>query len=237
MDRRRLQELGGFTTFFLFLGAPVLAQTNEPPDAEYLEFEAERVHSDLPIYTFSFEELWPRSYVPEGSIGGCTSRVSFGDWEFTPNPFDQSANKWWLRMNNYGVFHCAANLYVADERDALEEGEFSRGLFVRLGVEDGDEPTRELWVLQEGFVPGSDYLLLARDLNENLVTTFTVLQRKCPIGAIRSVMGMDVWTTRYCAINSDDDMYRLASEMLKLPPLGELTLRPGLETPDASKPD
>lgn len=189
------------------------------------EFGAVRVHSDLPIYNFDFEELWPRAFVPEDAIAGCTSRVSFGDWKFTPNPAGESSDEWWLRIRNYGVFHCAANLYNSDTRADLEEGEFSRGLFVRIGDEDVDDPARELWVLQEGFVPGSDYVLLARELNEDLVETFTVLQRQCPIGAFREVMGMDIWATGYCAINSDTDMYRFASEMLKLPPLGELTLQ------------
>lgn len=197
-----------------------------------VEFEAERIHSDLPIYTFNYEDVWPRSFVPEGSIAGCTSRVAFGDWKFTPNPSDEDADSWWLRISNYGVFHCAANLRVSDERDVLDEGEFSRGLFVRIGEEESDDPQHEFWVLQEGFVPGSDYLLLARGVDEDLVQSFTVLQRKCPIGAYREVMGMDVWTTGYCAINSDHDLYRLASEMLKLPPLGELTLQ---KDPDANE--
>ena len=66
-----------------------------------------------------------------------------------------------------------------------------------------------------------------------MVTTFTVLQRRCPIGAHREALGMDVWSTGYCAINSDKDLYRLASEMLKLPPLGELTLQKDPEADEA----
>ncbi len=135
------------------------------------------------------------------------------------------------------MLHCAANFYNADKREDLEEVTFTRGLFVRIGDEDVDEPKRELWVLQEGFVPGSDYLLLARDSNEDLVTSFTVLQRRCPIGAYREMLGMDVWTTGYCAINSDTDMYRLANAMLKLPPLGELTMQKDPEAKGATGSD
>lgn len=206
-------------------GSVATAQTGS--EVKFEEFEAAQIHSDVPIYTFNFEELWPRAI--EGSedvIAGCTSRVSFGDWKFTPNAKSDGDDVWWLRISNYGVFHCAANLHNADEREGLDDGQFSRGLFARIGVEDVDDPKRELWVLQEGFAPGSDYLLLSRVVNEDLVTSFTVLQRRCPIGAYREALGMDVWTTGYCSINSDTDMYRFANEMLKFPPLGELTLQP-----------
>ena len=219
-----------------------LALYSAPAAAQDEEYEAVRVHSDLPIYTFNYEDVWPRSIRSQESDRivlrfGCTSRVSFGDWKFTPNPSDEYGDEWWLRVSNYGVFHCAANLRHADTINDLENGEFSRGLFVRIGDEDVDEPRRELWILQQGFVPGSDYIFLARDLNEERVTSFTVLQRRCPIGAYREVLGMDVWTTGYCAINSDTDMFRFASEMLKLPPLGELTLQKDPEAKEASGSD
>lgn len=190
-------------------------------DQEYFD---DRVHSDIPIYTFHYDEIWPRGFLEEGAIGGCTSRVAFGDWKFKPNPDGERAEEWWLRIDNYGVFHCAANLYNADSRVELESARFTRGWFVRIGVEDTDEPKSELWLLQEGFATGSTYTLLARNMEEELVTSFTVLQRKCPIGAYREARGMGIWATGYCAINSDTDMYRFANEMLKLAPLGELTL-------------
>jgi hypothetical protein len=216
-------------------GSGALANAQVEVEEEWSE---ELIHSDLPIYTFNYEELWPRGMEPgPDSIAGCESRVAFGDWKFSPNPANESADEWWLRVRNYGVFHCAANLYLADVREELESGELSRGLFVRIGEEDSDNPERELWVLQQGFVPGSDYMLLARKADEDIVTRFTVLQRRCPIGATRSMMGMAVWTTSYCAINSDEDLYRLANGMLKLPALGELVLQKDPEAEEAAGSD
>lgn len=233
MTSRLMLLIAGFATLSLALTSTARAQTETEPQFE--EFEAAQIHSDVPIYTFNYEELWPRSIEPSaGMIAGCFSRVSFGDWKFTPNAADEYEDEWWLRISNYGAFHCAANFLYADAQAQLDDGRFSRGLFARIGVEDVDEPRRELWVLQEGFVPGSSYLLLSREVNDDLVTSFSVLQRRCPIGATREALGMDVWLTSYCSINSDSDMFRLANEMLKLPPLGELTLQKDPEAEEAT---
>lgn len=48
---------------------------------------------------------------------------------------------------------------------------------------------------------------------------------------------MDVWATGYCSITSDRDLFRFANEMLKLPPLGELTLQKDPEAEEASGSD
>src|SRR3546814_463228 len=141
--------------FALCLSLPLHAED------EY-EWQAERVHAPLPLYTFEWDDAWPRSYTAPDIIAGCTSRVAFGDWQFLPNPDDEFGDPYWIRVSNYGVFHCAANLLIADDRDNLDDGEFMRGLFVRIGTGMLDGTTWELWVLQQGFVPGSSYTLLAR---------------------------------------------------------------------------
>jgi hypothetical protein len=210
----------------------VSAEHQQGSDDE--EYYDDRVRADLPIYTMTYDELWPRRLAPndEGTIG-CESRVTFGDWKF--EPFDeQAAETYWLRLRNFGVFTCAALLNIADEQDQLSDAEEKIAFFVQIGEENVEDPTRELWALQQGTIPGSDYLLLSREINEELVSKFTVLQRKCPIGALRSVLGMDSWLVSYCAINSHEDLLRFANEMLKLPPLGTLEMQEG---PDASAPD
>lgn len=202
----------------MLAASPALAQ-----DEEYV-FEAELIHAPVPLYTFDWEQVWPRGIVPDAdTIAGCASRVAFGDWRFTPNAQDEYADPWWLRVSNYGVFHCAANLLEADKREELEDGEFSRGLFAMIGEGRADGRAWELWVLQEGFVPGSDYVLLAREADgDDLVRRFTVLQRRCPRVSVRELRGMDVWTTRYCAVENRAELLALAKLMLREKPLGTL---------------
>ena len=220
--RARLPALLGMVSLW---GAPALAEEQE--------YFSDRVHADLPIYTFNYEELWPRAMEPSDDvIAGCTSRVSFGDWKFEPSS-KEAAEPYWMRSRNYGVFHCGALIAEADERQELGEADETLGFFARIGEQDADDPEQEFWVLQRGTVPGSDYILLARDFNEDQVTRFTVLQRRCPIGATRSAFGMDIFLVGYCSINSHDDMLRFAEEMAKLPPLGELLLQKDPEANEA----
>lgn len=47
------------------------------------EFVVEIIHSSLPLYTFEWEDLWPRSFT-DGDSFGCASPIEFGDWRFTP---------------------------------------------------------------------------------------------------------------------------------------------------------
>jgi hypothetical protein len=195
------------------------------------EFASELLHSDLPLYSFEWEDFWPRGFV-DGDSWGCMSRVRFGDWQFTPNPADEAGDIHWYRFDNYGVFHCAANLYSADERSELESGKFDRGFFVRMGTSKLGSEMWEIWAFQQGLVPGSDYMLLARSSAEGAVESFRVLQRRCPTGHAREGKGLDVWRTNYCAINSREELLTLARKMLRLPPLGTLTL---ISTPDESE--
>ena len=84
--------------------------------------------------------------------------------------------------------------------------------------------TYELWVLQEGFVPGSSYMLLAREKEAGgaLVERFDVLQVRCPSRWKREAENMDVWLTRYCAVESRGELLAFARQMLREPFLGAL---------------
>jgi hypothetical protein len=225
----------------LFLLTSILAASPALAEDEEFVFETELIHAPVPLYTFDWEKVWPRGMVPDAdTIAGCESRVAFGDWRFTPNPDDEYADPWWLRVSNYGVFHCAANLFEADEREELDDGQFSRGLFAMIGEGSVKGREWEIWVLQEGFVPGSDYLLLAREPGEeDLVKAFTVLQSRCPRKSLREADGINVWRTRYCAIESRAELLALARRMLREKPLGtlELVKDENEEGPDAEAPD
>jgi hypothetical protein len=81
-------------------------------------------------------------------------------------------------------------------------------------------------------VPGSDYVLLAREPGDAKIERFTVLQQRCPSGQRREVKGLDIWTTRYCAIDSRSELLSLARRMLALPALGVIERVEAVEETD-----
>ncbi|MEO8375536.1 MAG: hypothetical protein ABI471_09940 [Sphingomonas bacterium] len=199
------------TAFFQF-APPALAADDD-------EVTVERIHSALPLYTFDWEQIWPRSF-SSGEDFGCTSRVAFGDWRFTPDNKNDQAEEHWEQFTNYGVFHCAAIMRTADEQGELDEAQSEYGFFVQLGTARKGAARWELWALQRGTVPGSEYTLLAREPGGSTIKRFTMLQQRCPSGTQIEAKGLDIWTTRYCAINSRAELLLLARKMLALPPLG-----------------
>ena len=44
-----------------------------------LDIHSELIHSDLPLFDASGENVWPKSFSSEASFG-CASRIRFGDW-------------------------------------------------------------------------------------------------------------------------------------------------------------
>lgn len=149
--------------------------------------------------------------------------MAWGDWRFIRADAEDGAESW-ERFTNYGVFHCAAILRAADDLAELARAQWKYGFFVRLGKGRLRSQAWELWALQIGTVPGSDYVLLAREESEErLIKSFRVLQRHCPAGGIREAEGLDIWATRYCRIESRADLLALARRMLRLPPLGTIS--------------
>lgn len=187
------------------------------------ELTAERIHSNLPLYTFDWKQTWPRSF-SSGDEFGCTSRVAFGDWRFTPSPDNSSAEQHWERFANYGVFHCAAIVRTADEQSELDGARWDYGFFVQLGTARKGGARWELWALQKGLVPGSEYTLLAREPGNATIKRFVVLQQRCPPGTQFEAKGLDIWVTRYCAINSQAELLSLSRQMLALPALGVIEI-------------
>lgn len=200
-------------TFFEFT-TPVLAADD---DGVFIE----PIHSALPLYTFDWEQIWPRSF-SSGDDFGCTSRVPFGDCRFTPDPSNDGGEEHWERFTNYGVFHCAAVMRTSEARSELDEARWEYGFFVWLGTARKGRAKWELWALQKGTVPGSEYTLLAREPSDGRIERLTMLQQRCPSGRRLEAKGLDIWMTRYCAINSRSELLSLARRMLALPPLGIL---------------
>lgn len=203
-------------------GAALVAMGASAAAKDAPEPIAERIHSPLPLYTFAWPDLWPRSF-NQGVEFGCVSRVPFGDWQFVPLEADQGPRPHWERFANYGVFHCAAILSTAFDRADLEKARYDYGLFVRIGKARNRSIEWELWVVETGFQTGSDYTLLAREAAKTgRIEEFRVLQQRCPRENILVARGLDIWTTRYCSIDSREELLALARTMLRLPPLGSL---------------
>lgn len=185
------------------------------------------VHSDLPIFGHGHDDEWPRHF-SDGDTFGCTSRVAFGDWALRERDAKQDEVQWY-RFSNYGVFHCWANTFRAYDRSALDGAEHHPSFFVLLGNSDVDGKEVELWTVQIGARPGSEYLLLSRSPSDDVIESFSVLQTACPRSNIRDAGSLDILLTRYCAVNSRGELVRLARRMAKLPPRATLVRVPSAD--------
>jgi len=182
------------------------------------------IHSDLPIFAAESPDKWPQHTSFDNGSFGCSSRVRFGDWTLRLIEDDGEQQLTWMRIRNYGAFHCFAMVQIASKRGKLAQATVQYSFFVRMRPANGDSP--ELWALQLGGRPGSDYYLLSRKTLPGLVTEFAVLRSTCPDAAVRKIE-LDMLSTRYCAINSKDDLLALAERMVGRKPLGTLTFVKG----------
>lgn len=206
--------------------APLVAQflfaasaRSQPPG----EVARDLVHSDLPIFGHGADNEWPQHFLEDDSFG-CASRVAFGDWALRERGATTEDDVQWFRFSNYGVFHCWVNVFRASERAKLEGAEFLPSFFVFLGRTRVNDADVELWVVQIGAKPGSEYLLLSRNPGKGLIDKFSVLQTECSRDNVRDAGSLDIVPTRYCAINARDDLIRFANRMAQWPPLGTLAL-------------
>jgi hypothetical protein len=219
----RLSKMPHFV--ILMLLCLVSACAVSQPDEPLSEMAGDLLHSDLPIFGHGGDNEWPQHFYDDDSFG-CTSRIGFGDWVFRETNSEDESDVQWYRFSNYGVFHCWANTFRSYERTRLDGADFHPSFFVFLGETSADQNDLELWALQIGARPGSEYLLLSRAPADGLVEKFIVLQIACPSENVRDVGSLDILLTRYCAINSRTDLIRLAHRMAKRPPLGTLTRVP-----------
>lgn len=206
--------------FALLLFAPLQerARAQEPE-----EVRRDLVHSVLPLFAHGSDQYWPRSFRDETSFG-CTSRVKFGRWILREAGPDPQASRWY-GIHNYGVFHCAAMVAQASRSDDLDGSDAKPSYFVLLETVQTAGASLELWTLQIGARPGSEYLLLSRTPGEEAILTFNVLQTRCPgKNQIRASYSLDIFRMDYCAIDDRKSFLRFARQMARLPVLGTLSL-------------
>ncbi|PHS37186.1 MAG: hypothetical protein COA91_10765 [Robiginitomaculum sp.] len=175
------------------------------------------IHSDVPLWGSESEKVWPKSFVDDTSFG-CVNKIKFGDWKYTEGGEVDS----WFRLTNYGVFHCYLVVRKAYEQSNLKTKDAKHAYLIEIGQIKHSKKPLDLWILQLGARPGSDYILLTHDRSDGLVKSYSVLQRECPRKNIRSGPEMDILITRYCAVNSKRELIRIAKKMAKRPPLGQL---------------
>ena len=179
----------------------------------------ERVHADLPL--FSGQELQPVHFWTNDSFG-CSSRVAFGDWQFKAADDPEGNRTEWMRLRNYGVFHCALIETWNADRTELGNAGSKYSWFVRLGEINRGGTKLELWALQSGPRPGSDYVLLARPLERGLIKSFEVLPVICPPAFERRGKPLDTWRVDYCEIDSAEELRGFARSMARRPRVGTL---------------
>jgi len=182
------------------------------------------VHSDLPLFSSSTDIVWPQSFQDSESFG-CASRIEFGIWVLRREDPEFGVDASWYLFANYGSIHCYAMVTEASLRDEVEQAPMRLSWFVPLGDVDVNGEARELWVIQIGARPGSDYLLLLRSpSDEGRITSFDMLQTDCPSELVRDAGALGIARTRYCSINDRPTFLAFARNMAKRPRLGILRL-------------
>lgn len=189
------------------------------------------LHSDLPVFGHGRDNEWPQPFHDEDSIG-CTSRVAFGDWVFQGHGADDRDDPQWYRFGGPGMFHCRATTSRASGRAGLDGADSRPSFFVRLGNTRVVGNEIELWTVQMGARPGSEYLLLSRRPGNALIEQFDVLQSSCPAANVRDAGAVGMLLTRYCVVRSDAELLRLARRMAQRPILGTLERAPPVPGPE-----
>jgi hypothetical protein len=208
---------------------PALLAAFVGAQAEPEDRHQDLIHSDVPLWTHEQGNLWPRA-IGDADSFGCQTRIRFGDWRYDEAGVADEPT--WYRFSNYGVFHCFMWVRDARERRDLAGREPDGSFFVELGTARGREGLVELWALQRGSRPGSNYLLLSRAAGTGAISEFEMLQRECPRDRLREGPPLSVLITSYCAINGPRELTQLARRMAQLPALGRLTFVAAAEEED-----
>lgn len=199
--------------------------------------EAQTLRSDSPLWTYQNERdpgLYPEHFVNEDSFG-CAVPLRLGIYRHSS--VDDEGDETFVRIENYGVFHCAL-IYgeTSDRADADSAFEDHAWLIELDKVRQPDGRDERLLALQIGVQAGSRYILL-RDRDGDLSSPLEELDWKCPASAERRTARIDVWSQNSCVISSKADLRRVARAASRRPAVATLELLPNDEADPVSRQD
>lgn len=192
--------------------------------------QAEDLRSDSPLWTYQFERapgLYPEHFTDAESFG-CSIPMRLGVYHRIPK--DAEAGGSFVRIDNYGVFHCALVYGEAYDREDAETAFENHAWMVVLGKTpraDGGED--ELIALQIGVRNGSRYALFRR--NANTMGPLEELDWRCPRTAERRTARLDIWVQDACVISSKAELRGIARAAARRPVLATLEPPPAPTPP------
>jgi hypothetical protein len=172
--------------------------------------QAQTLRSDSPLWTYQNEPdpgLYPEHFVDQESFG-CAVPLHLGVYRRTSTGEDADIS--FMRVANYGVFHCALMYGEANDPEDIDTAFEDYAWLIELDRKDrADGTTNRLLALQIGIKAGSRYVLLRHRASES-TTSLGELDWKCPAGAERRTARIDIWQQNACVISSKDDLRRIA---------------------------
>lgn len=180
--------------------------------ARAAERETTVIYTDAPLFKSG---LHPHSFF-EGDSFGCATRYGFGDWKAVVPPSEVGDEPFesWVRLDNYGVFHCAYRVGIANSQADLVLDRY--GWIADLGPITADAKVRRLIVLQTEVPGGMENMFFLADLGPIGATRMDLLTIRCP-KANWTEGGIDQWRQRVCRINDTQMLKRLARQAARRP--------------------
>jgi hypothetical protein len=184
--------------------------------------QAQELRSDSPLWTYRFERapgIYPEHFY-DGESFGCTIPMRLGVYHRVPT--GEETDESFVRIDNYGAFHCALIYGEAGQREDAEDAFEDHAWLIVLGRTPhpgGGED--ELIALQIGVRNGSRYALFRRPVR-NTTTPLEELDWRCPRTAERRTATLDVWIQDVCVISSKAELRGIARAAARRPILSTL---------------
>lgn len=191
--------------------------------------QAQSLRSDSPLWTYRNEPdpgLFPEQFFSEDSFG-CATPLGLGIYEITPADKDESGG--FVRVTNYGVFHCALSYGEASDREAADTAFEDHAWLIQLDkIRQPGGSDDYLFALQIGVRAGSRYVLLRRR-GQALSAPLEELDWSCPSNAERRTSRIDIWFQDACVVSSKAELRRVARIAARRPAVSTWTLLPDAE--------
>lgn len=192
--------------------------------------QAQQLRSDSPLWTDHQDRdaaLYPEAFFDKDGFG-CSIPFRLGVYRrvavVQQDGDDSEDAVSFVRIGNYGVFHCALVYGRTDDRaDADTAFEDYAWLILLDKVRRPDGGEDELLALQIGIGNGSRYALFRRRVSD-LSAPLEELDWRCPADAERRTARLDIWVQDTCVVSSKSALRRVARKAMRLPILATLDL-------------